>query len=98
MQKRVKDVGISDPVLDYLQALIHETRNSAKIIMGLSPRGAIALAMMARAWAYIAGRTYLIPEDVATVFPFVTQHRIVLQDNLDKHHWIGQLLTRVAKI
>ncbi len=98
MQKRVKEVSISEPVLDYLQTLIHETRNSSEIIMGLSPRGAVALARMARAWAYIEGRTYLIPEDVATVFPFVAQHRIVLRDNLDKHHWIRQLLGRIAKI
>ena len=98
MQKQVKSITISDPVLDYIQTLVRETRDSTETIMGISPRGAVALAMTARAWAYIEGRSYLLPEDVATVFPFVTHHRMVLRESSDKHHWIRQLLNNIPKI
>ena len=98
MQQQVKMVEVSEPVLDYTQALIRETRESSATLMGLSPRGAISLVIMAKAWAYIERRRYLLPEDLATVFPFVARHRIVLQDNLNKDHWIGQLVSTIAKI
>ena len=98
MQQQVKAVAASEPVLDYIQALVRETRESSATLMGLSPRAAISLVMMAKAWAYIERRRYLLPEDLATVFPFVLHHRIVLRDNLDKHHWIRQLISNIPKI
>ena len=98
MQKQVKNIAISDAVLDYIQTLVCETRESTETIVGLSPRGAVALAMTARAWAYIEGRNYLIPEDVAIVFPYVVHHRMVMRENSDKHHWTEQLLNNIPKI
>ena len=44
----------------------------------MSPRGSIACAKMAKAWAYLQGRDYVLPEDVVTVFPDIARHRIVL--------------------
>ena len=48
------------------------------IQLGLSPRGAIAVCRMAKAYAYLVGRNYVMPEDVAAVFPDVSAHRLLL--------------------
>ena len=47
-------------------------------LLGLSPRGTIALASMAKACAYLNGREYVVPDDVKAVFPAVAAHRIQL--------------------
>jgi MoxR-like ATPase len=46
--------------------------------MGSSPRGALAMCRMAKACAYISGRDYVVPEDVAAVAPDVLSHRLIL--------------------
>ena len=46
--------------------------------LGVSPRGALALCRMAKAHAFLAGRDYVVPEDVAAVFPDVCAHRLIL--------------------
>lgn len=48
------------------------------IELGLSPRGSIAVIRMAKAWAYLEGRNYVLPEDVRSVFFDVAKHRVVL--------------------
>ena len=54
------------------------TRKHGMIELGISPRGTIALAQMARARAFLLGRAYIIPEDVAAVYLDVAGHRIRL--------------------
>ena len=46
--------------------------------LGVSPRGALAVCRMAKAYAYLQGRDYVIPEDVTAVFPDVCTHRLIL--------------------
>ena len=58
--------------------LSQATREHAYIELGLSPRGSIACVRMARAWAYLQGRDYVLPEDVAQIFSDIAKHRIVL--------------------
>ena len=53
-------------------------RENPYIELGVSPRGTIALTHMAKAWAYLQGRDYVMPEDVVDVFIDVTKHRIML--------------------
>jgi MoxR-like ATPase len=65
-------------LLDYLQTLIESTRNSPLFIHGLSPRAALALLAVARAWAFIDGRSMVLPEDVQAVLPGVACHRLRL--------------------
>ncbi len=54
------------------------TRDNPYIELGVSPRGTIACAKMAKAWAFLQGRSYVTPEDVEMIFADVTTHRIVL--------------------
>lgn len=78
MQESVEDTYIHDAVYKYIAALVQKTRENDLLALGVSPRGTIALTNMAKAAAYMAGRDYVIPDDVKRVFCDVTQHRILL--------------------
>ncbi|MFG6356059.1 MAG: MoxR family ATPase [Acetatifactor sp.] len=78
LQNLVERVFIHDNIYKYIVRLVDATRNNGYVELGVSPRGTIACTRMARARAFIQGRGYVIPEDVAAVFPDVTGHRIVL--------------------
>ena len=76
LQKRVRDVFVSPALLDYVQAILRHTRESARYTHGLSPRAGLALLAAARAWALLHERDAVIPEDVQAVLPGVTSHRL----------------------
>ena len=71
-------VEVMDSIYEYVTRLTQATREHPMIQLGISPRGALAVCRMAKAYAYLHGRDYLIPEDVAAVFPDVCCHRLVL--------------------
>jgi MoxR-like ATPase len=75
-QAEVKQVYVSSALLDYLQAVLAQTRASGKYAEGLSPRGGLALLAAARAWAWLDGRDHVIPEDVQNILPPVAGHRL----------------------
>ncbi|MBR1742533.1 MAG: MoxR family ATPase [Lachnospiraceae bacterium] len=74
----VEEVFVADRVYSYIVDLSGATRENSYIDLGLSPRGTIACTRMARAWAFLQGRDYVIPEDVAEIFPDIAKHRIIL--------------------
>lgn len=76
MQAEVDEVRVAEPVVDYLQRLIQFTRSSEIFDYGLSPRAALAILQSAKAISLIDGRTFVIPEDIQTVFPAVADHRL----------------------
>ena len=78
LQSEVQDVYVADEVLDYIAKLAEATREHEMIVLGLSPRGTLALCRMAKAAAYMSARDYAIPKDVQTVFKDVAAHRMVL--------------------
>jgi MoxR-like ATPase len=80
LQRRVLDIHVAPALLDYVQALVAQTRHSPGVSAGLSPRAAIGLVRAARAWALISGRTEVIPEHVQAVFGAVAYHRIRQRD------------------
>jgi len=67
---------LSDALLDYVQALVRYTRQSAQFDLGLSPRGAQDLVNAARCWALLNGHPGVHPEDVKAVFAAVAGHRL----------------------
>lgn len=85
LQAHVAEVKLSDAVIDYVQKLVHATRHHPRIECGLSPRGAIALARAAQAWAMVENRDYVIPDDVQAVFVAVTAHRLSCQSDQGGH-------------
>lgn len=74
----VEDVYMSESIYTYIVALVGKTRENSYIELGVSPRGTIACVRMARAWAFLQGRNYVMPEDVADIFLDIAKHRIVL--------------------
>jgi len=76
LQEAVQQVRASDALIDYLLRLVTATRSEPQFAQGLSPRSALALLAAARGWAFLAGRDYLIPEDVQAVLPAVAAHRL----------------------
>ncbi|MBL8288478.1 MAG: AAA family ATPase [Rubrivivax sp.] len=77
LQQAVLAVRASEPLLDYLQALIAATRNGRWFAEGLSPRAGIAVLRAARARALLAGRDYVAPDDVQAILPQTIAHRLV---------------------
>ena len=77
-QAEVSLLKAGEALLDYLLALVGATRSDPRIRVGLSPRAARGLLQAARAHAYLAGRHFVIPEDVQAVFVPVARHRVVL--------------------
>lgn len=76
--KSAAAVNVSDAVYEYVTKLAQTTREKETVQLGVSPRGALAVCRMAKAYAFLKGRDYVVPEDVAAVFPDVCTHRLML--------------------
>jgi MoxR-like ATPase len=76
LQESVRKQNVSDPLIDYVQALVRHTRESADIEVGLSPRGAQALVAAARARSFIENHSGVYPDDIQAVFASVAGHRL----------------------
>jgi MoxR-like ATPase len=76
LQQDAAEVHMSEHLVDYIQALVRRTRESPDIEIGLSPRGAQALAAAARAHAYVERHSGVFPDDVQAVFAAVAGHRL----------------------
>lgn len=76
LQAQAGAVHVSEAVVDYILRLAETTRSQPSFALGLSPRGSLGLLAAARAWALLAGREYVIPEDVQAVLPAVAGHRL----------------------
>lgn len=78
MQETVKNVRCSENVRQYIISLANATRSSEYIKLGVSPRGSVALYKAAKAYAYVMGRGYVIPDDIKALAPVVFPHRLIL--------------------
>ncbi|MGI6668674.1 MAG: AAA family ATPase [Acetivibrionales bacterium] len=78
-QASVPAVTVSDAIERYIIDIIEATRHDEKIVLGISPRGSIALMKAAQAVAVFDGRSYVIPDDVKKVAVPVLAHRLILK-------------------
>ena len=76
-QALTRRVHAAPALIDYVQALVDHTRRAPEFTAGLSPRAALSLLSAARAWALLAHRDIVIPEDVQAVLPCIAGHRLV---------------------
>ncbi|GAA3911178.1 MoxR family ATPase [Litoribacillus peritrichatus] len=81
LQDSVKQVKVSEALLDYIQRLVEFSRQKRNASIGLSPRGSLSLLRSAQAWAFLEGRDYVIPDDVQSVLASVVDHRVVSSEN-----------------
>ena len=76
LQKSAAGVHMSEPLVDYVQALVRHTRESPDIEIGLSPRGALALVAAAKAHAFVEHHAGVYPDDIQAVFAATAGHRL----------------------
>jgi len=82
MQAALEHVAVEDSIGRYIVALTSATREHASALVGSSPRGSLALLLLARARAAMAGRDYVVPEDVKDVAVPALAHRITLRPEM----------------
>jgi MoxR-like ATPase len=82
MQAVLEDVTVEDSVGRYMVALAAATRAHPQVLVGASPRGSLALLLLARAWAVLDGRDFVVPEDVKAVAVQALAHRITLRPEM----------------
>ena len=90
MQEALEDVFVSDALERYIVALARATRADARVALGASPRGSLALLKLARAEAAIRGRDFVLPDDVKAVAVPALGHRLVLRPEL----WVSSTTPR----
>ena len=78
MQRQAQSVHMADPLLEYVTRLTEATRAHPLVLLGVSPRDALAVCRMAKSRAFMHGRDYVLPEDVQSVFIDVCAHRLFL--------------------
>ncbi len=78
MQNRAAQVHVKDEVARYLVELMNATRTCNMLERGASPRAALSVMALAKAYAMLRGRDYVVPEDVAAVFCDGVEHRVIL--------------------
>lgn len=96
LQAAVNDVSASPALLDYLQRLLEQSRRMPGLLYGLSPRAGIGLLRASKAWALMAGRNHVLPDDVQAVFPSVAEHRLEQGESGKSKERVRQLLATVS--
>ncbi len=82
MRAAVEGVYIDPDVRRYIVDLVAATRQHSQVVVGVSPRGSLTLLKLARAWAAIQGRDFVIPDDIKEFTRPALAHRLVLDPNL----------------
>ena len=77
MERMVRDVHISPAVEEYIVAIVRATRSHPEIELGASPRGSLGLHRTAQALAAIHARSFVLPDDIKTLVPYVLPHRLI---------------------
>lgn len=91
---------MADSIYEYVTRLAQATRTHRAVQLGISPRGALAVCRMAKAYAFLNGRDFVVPEDVAAVFPDVCVHRLMLNSKarmmeIDRAQVIEEIISSI---
>ncbi len=101
LQARVRAVHVDEGISRYLVRIADKTRSDPRLRLGVSPRGSLMLFRAAQGAAFVAGRNYVIPDDVQRLAPSVLSHRIILTPkakygNATKREVVDEILAEVA--
>lgn len=96
-----ESVHVSPLVSNYIVEIVTATRNSPELQLGSSPRGSIALNNLAKSYALYRGRSYVIPDDIKYLVPFVLVHRISLShearvEGRTEHDVLQSIISSIA--
>lgn len=95
MQEKVAQVHVEETLLRYVTQVARALRQDARLLVGLSTRGVIQWVALSRAWAFIDGRDYIIPEDLRNLAPFVMLHRLLAAQGESLPYVLEEILERI---
>ncbi|OAM30621.1 AAA family ATPase [Eikenella sp. NML03-A-027] len=95
-QAQTAQVKCSQQAADYVYRLVQSTRQPGLFVTGLSPRAGLAVVKAAKAWAFLAGRDYVLPEDIKAVWIAVAGHRLQTLQPQSITQLLEQMLLQVA--
>ena len=76
----VDQIHVSEPLVDYLQRILSQTRNNGKFVHGLSPRAGLQWLQASKAYAFIEGRDSVLPDDIKALAVHTASHRLHCSD------------------
>ena len=80
---QVEEVRVEEPVLGYVVQLARATRESASLVLGVSPRGSAMLLHAAKAWTWLSGREFVTPDEVKAIAKPALRHRVQLRPEVE---------------
>lgn len=78
-RQAARSLSVEESILDYLLAVVQKTRNHPDLVLGASPRSAVAWLNVSKAHAWLSGRDYVTPDDIKAVAPPLLRHRLILR-------------------
>lgn len=94
MKEMVKEVFVHDSVKEYITHLVEATRKHPMLVLGVNPRGTLALLKCTQAYAAIMGRDYMTPDDVKALCTSVFSHRL-LSYSTDRNTTVSRILSEI---
>lgn len=95
MQQAIKHVYVHPSLMEYIIALINKTREHDAITLGVSPRGSLALLRAAQSYAALSGLSYVTPEYIKYLAPYVLTHRIILRSSFYQSSSAPELMKQI---
>ena len=97
LQELVKNVGVVRPLKEYIISLLTTTRSHPDVLLGVSPRGGVALQRAAQAMALLNHRNFVTPDDIKTVAKAVLGHRLITPERSTElaHRIVDSVLNSV---
>ena len=95
MQEAVKSVYVHPSLMEYMVELVNNTRAAEQVVLGVSPRGTLALLHASQAFAAIRGQDFVTPEMIKQLVPYILAHRIILRSSLNRTASSAALIRKV---
>lgn len=95
-QQQVQEITVSEAVATYVYRLVAATRRAGVFSLGLSPRAGLAVVNAAKAWAFLEGRNFVLPEDVKAVWVSVGNHRLQSLHQSNSSQVLAEILENVS--
>lgn len=96
-QEEVKSIYAHPSLMDYMISITQKTRSHKSVILGVSPRGSLALLKASQAYAAIQGQSFVTPEIIRYIAPFVLSHRLVLRTTFQKSESAVEIIKNVLE-
>jgi len=98
MRNEVDTIHVDQSLLDYIVTLVGLTRENPDLLLGASPRASIAVASISKAAAYLQGRDYVVPGDIAPLFYDTLAHRLILKPGAENENvTVNKVLGTIIK-